>query len=542
MPTDCTGCHGNEVTAATNLTGAHNVHINSASTGGSFKCKDCHAPTITNADNRTITAVSNHGNTLINFSGAKAGNNKNCSNIYCHSNGKGVFAVIPTWTSGTNLDCNGCHATGSLQVDHSKHIAKGATCAQCHSLTTADGTTISSTTHIDGTVNLQQGGTFGTKSVSFAPAGGGTCNNISCHSPAATGPYSNTATWGVAATCETCHPKANLSGAHQVHMGALDLTNGSIFYIMTANRTPVMTDSTRTHGFGCSECHPMTTANHLNGSIDVDLNRVNVAGVGTLRFLNASSAAYHMDDVDPLKRDKCSNIYCHSNASRIEAESNVKANTSLAWTDTYAAHPELDRCAQCHGNQPTTGAHVAHAVSNHSDNIYNGTNGKVGFKGTGNSAHGNPNTTTTITCYICHTDTVNANAHGNDKNSRCVGCHNGTDVPLKGTAYINNLANHVNGKREIKFAAIKVRSKAQVRPESFKFYSGVWKRTYYKNMTTLAFDESKVALDTATMWHPNADPTENKCSNLACHNGYDAKWNMANWNDPNKCMDCHFKL
>nr|WP_243688308.1 CxxxxCH/CxxCH domain-containing protein [Geotalea toluenoxydans] len=36
LPADCTGCHGNEVTAATKLSGAHNAHLNNASQGASL--------------------------------------------------------------------------------------------------------------------------------------------------------------------------------------------------------------------------------------------------------------------------------------------------------------------------------------------------------------------------------------------------------------------------------------------------------------------------------------------------------------------------
>jgi len=32
------------------------------------------------------------------------------------------------------------------------------------------------------------------------------------------------------------------------------------------------------------------------------------------------------------------------------------------------------------------------------------------------------------------------------------------------------------------------------------------------------------------------------CTNIACHNGKTVNWNLANWNDPNKCMDCHNQL
>jgi predicted CxxxxCH...CXXCH cytochrome family protein len=560
----CNGCHADKVGAAglNPLSGKHDAHLNYAATGGNYGCVDCHATTV--SSDTAVNTSGNHVNALKNFSGAKAyktgfvAGAGTCS-TYCHTDGRGAAVPPPLWTSLSTLDCTGCHAkdaiaTGAHQEHLTGHITN-ATCANCHQSTTSNSTTITGGAHIDGTVTLQYGGSFAGKTVSFDNAGAGTCNNISCHSTASVGPYSNTANWynKSTVTCDTCHPKTGLSGAHQVHMGSLNLVSGGIYYSMTANRTQPITDADttyraqgRAHGFGCAECHPMDKDTfHLNGAIDVDLNRVNVPGVSTLRFLNASSASYDM-----ATTKKCANIYCHSNASRIETESNVKANTSLAWNDKFENYPATDRCAYCHGNQPTTGAHVAHAVSNHSDNIYNGKNGKVGFSGTGNSAHGNPNTTTTITCYICHTDTVSANAHGNDKNSRCNVCHGNSNpdtskgyvtAPLKGTITINNLANHVNGSREIKFAAIKVRSKAQIRPESFKFYSGVWKRTYYKNMTSLAFDESKVALDTATMWHPST-PAESSCSNLACHNGYIAKWNMANWNDPNKCMDCHFKL
>ncbi|MFA4837465.1 MAG: CxxxxCH/CxxCH domain-containing protein, partial [Dehalococcoidia bacterium] len=537
-------CHTVTIAATGPATGSHAAH-------NTTDCSKCHA----NSSNNTTIPTANHANGFINVTsgypsttkhavGTYAANAK-CSTASCHADVYGPGTVLtPKWGT-TGNGCSACHIAYPIGVNgpatgsHTAHAGK--VCTSCHAAGTT-ATTVPSTGHADGDIDVANVSYLPNVTKHTAGSGYSSCSNVSCHSSG--GLFTaGTLTWGAQATCDSCHPESGLSGAHQVHMGSLDLTSGSIYYNMTANRSQPITDSDttyrpqgRTHGFGCANCHPMNVANHLNGSVDVDLNRVNVAGVSKLRFLNHSTASYTM-----ATTKKCSNMYCHSNASKIEAESNVKSNTSLAWTDKFENYPATDRCGYCHGNQPTTGAHVAHAISNHSDNIYNGKNGKVGFGGTGNSAHGNPNTTTTITCYICHTDTINANAHGNDKNSRCRSCHDGTPIS-KGIAAINNLASHVNGKPDIKFAAIKVRSKAQIRPESFKFYSGVWKRTYYKNMTTLAFDESKVALDTATMWHPNAVPTENKCSNLACHNGYEAKWNMANWNDPNKCMDCHFKL
>jgi predicted CxxxxCH...CXXCH cytochrome family protein len=333
-------------------------------------------------------------------------------------------------------------------------------------------------------------------------------------------------------------------------MGALNLSGPNIYYNMTANRSPnsaQTSETVRKHGFGCANCHPMDSANHLDGGIDVDLNRVNVAGVGRLRFLNASSASY--------TGGACANLYCHSNASRIAGESNVRTNTSLAWTTTFAAAGG-DRCAYCHGNQPTTGAHAAHSVGVHTfndgrhvvqggmieGNIFNGKVGKVGISSRKNTAHGNAANSTTLSCNICHS-TVVATAF-NDMNDRCKLCHfsGNTRGALFGRpAAINSLQYHVNGSRDVAFAPVKVKSKAQVRPESFKYYSGVWQRTSYKNMSTLSFDTAKLALNTATMWNYSS-PMYSNCSNIACHNGKKVNWNLANFNDPNKCMDCHNQL
>jgi len=312
---------------------------------------------------------------------------------------------------------------------------------------------------------------------------------------------------------------------------------------MTANRSPSSSDAVKQYGFGCANCHPLTIGSHLNGDIEVDMTSKGVVGTSSIRFLNSTTAG----SLPQYNAGSCSNIYCHSNASRVPAEL-VYMPTPTWFGGSFVG----DRCAACHGNQPNTGAHAAHAVGNHYDNIYNGKNGKVPTtKLRANTAHGNPNNSTTIGCYICHNGTVNdaVVGKGNDLNTKCVGCHNGVDANLKNLAVrISNLSYHVNGAREIQFKPIQVLSKAQIRPKganvgnsTFDFYSGIWTRTSYKNMSTLSFDKAKLALNTATMWHPST-PMESSCSNIACHNGHVVKWNLANWNDPNKCMDCHDAL
>jgi len=553
MTLDCKGCHGGgssqagEPVYASGAAGsatANNHPIHVGTSGANATCQNCHGATMSgtglNASgqhtDQTIDVVQGNGKTFTYTDATKT-----CSNISCHSS-NGIVSGVAAAQWGANLNCDGCHAMGAIATGgHQSHLTHaGITCANCHYSTTTDSATITGSTHIDGAVSLQQGGSFNSQAVIFTPAGAG-CNNISCHGG------SSVSDWNAQATCETCHPKANLSGHHSMHMGALNLTDSAIMYNMTANRTPVQTDAVLTHGFGCANCHPLNASNHLNGSVDVDMSSKNVAGTSSIRFLNSTTTG----KLPTYSGGTCSNIYCHSNASRVTAELVYKP------TPTWVGGSFTgDRCAACHDNQPATGAHAAHAVGNHTDNIYNGKSGKLATSSRANTAHGNPNNSTTIGCYICHQATVTSKA--NDKNTKCIVCHNGTQASLKGNASISNLKSHVNGSREILFPAIKVLSKAQIRPESFKFYSSAWVRTTYKSYSTLSFDTAKLALDTDSMWHPST-PMQSSCTNIACHNltnkfvaystangkGIGPKpvfWNLANWNDPNKCMDCHNQL
>ena len=535
----CQSCHGN-VSDASTLSGAHAAHVNNATTGTQLGCVECHAKTV--SGNTAIADKTKHVNKFVEYSGVKAGNKKNCSNIYCHSNGQGGFVNPSSWTSGADLDCQGCHSNAGLSMAHTTHLNHGATCNNCHSTTTTTGTTITgAANHVNKSVERVPGGTFQAGgNVAFTPTGfrWTTCSNISCHTPYGGGTAAPAA-WNDKLDCAFCHP--DLTEGHAVHTGALTLATDVTFYNFTANRTPATTDVTRKYGFGCANCHPMSFSKHLNGTLDIDLAR-NVAGVGSIRFKNASTATYNGDRT-------CSNIYCHSTGSRLTSE--VAYSKTPAWNQTFAGVGG-DRCAKCHGNMPDTGAHEPHKVGIHFDNVYDQVNGgKVPQRGPGgNSSHGDPAQETIISCYICHNNTITVIE--NDKayslystaqikvSNGCNSCH-GVTAPLKGDAKINNLSFHVNGRADVAFAPIKVKSKAQIRPASFHFYSGVWQRNAYKNYSSRGFDIAKRALDTATMWTPGA-PEESSCSNIACHNGNFVKWDKKNWDNKNKCAFCHTML
>src|SRR6266568_4371109 len=155
----CTQCHATEVVnsgpSSGNLSGRHDSHVNNAaffgSTASSFKCASCHAKTITNTDNRTLTNKSKHVNKFRDYSGLRAGKQANfsgttCSTIYCHSNGKGVYITTPAWlTVASPLACSGCHdnSTIAAAAPHKMHTyTKGITCDNCHKNTAASSTAL----------------------------------------------------------------------------------------------------------------------------------------------------------------------------------------------------------------------------------------------------------------------------------------------------------------------------------------------------------------------------------------------------------------
>ena len=505
LPVNCSGCHGSKDVNAATLSGAHNKHLNDTAGGGKFNCIDCHKRAVAKAA-FPYANMTTHVNGSVDFGGDNAGNSKNCSNIYCHSNGKGAYAAIPAWTGTNALGCDFCHASGNLQSSHQKHLAKysNTACNLCHNDTTTNGTQITGSAHINNQVDLKNGGT-----VTFT-FNAGTCSSISCHG-------GGSATWGSVLNCEGCHTKASLTGAHLVHMGAINVATQVTFYNYTANLSPATSDATWQYGFGCASCHPLSVASHMNGSADVSLG--NVAGAGSLKAKNGAAVAYNADK-------SCSQVYCHGDGL------NTPSSTTPVWT----AHFTGDRCASCHGNSPTTNAHALHVVGIHSDDIYNGTSGKLAAGASGNVSHGVDARATTLNCNICHVNTVANSA--NDKNSVCAACHDGVKAGLKGNASIAKLAFHVNGRVDVAFKPVKVVSKAQVRPASFNSYTTVWSRKAgaYKNYSG-AYDTARNALNTATMWTPGAQQGQGSCANVSCHVG-----NTVQWNATLTCDSCHTRL
>lgn len=576
--TRCRLCHGDAT--SNNLSGKHRAHVNNDTTFGtnnSFGCKECHAKTVM-GNNTSISNKVNHVNKLKDYSGARAYGpshyntaTKQCTNIYCHSNGNPVSLVFVSmtgsrvWNGNATFLCNGCHgrsnpATGTPDYpnggapsntanSHPTHVTKlnivdTTGCAVCHRKT-IDASTVNkfrnfSTLHLSGSRDVTFNSTKTGVNSSWT-AGSATCNSVVCHSNGRGTFQATPPRWGETDNCGYCHPIASLGGAHAKH---IDLSQTVTFYTYTANRSTVST-----YNFGCSNCHPLANTKHASGTIMLDF-RPSVAGIGTLRQKNSAAITSSgpagttnggtTADSATNSVVKCLNVYCHSNG--------YAANTVYATTpDWYGSGFSGDKCAGCHGNSPNStiagspahysnnflgqGVTGGHVVGIHYDTIFTGTVGLAAAGTSNTSGHGNAGTSTTINCNICHYATVTSSS--NDKNVVCTSCHNGTQATLRGDAAISNKSIHVNGVANVSFNPINVLSKAQMlNGNSVPPYSDTWTRNGgYKNAGS--YEAANTALDTATMWN-SATKT---CSNVSCHNGQTVNWGSTNGST--RCQSCH---
>ena len=551
---DCNGCHGGPTALGSNIlnSGKHAAHMNNAALlGANYGCVECHSKTV--SSDSAISDTVKHGNAFADYSGVKAGRSSTysggtCSATYCHTSGKkgqsGMVATVepanPSW-SGAALGCKGCHGAQSTPTagvafnsgagepnyvnggsgannanSHQKHVkTDGAiTCVRCHSGTVDAAGTALIGNHTNKSVEVVNGG-----GETFGYPGSKTCSNVSCHN---SGYFTSAnAIWGSTLDCKGCH--ATLSSGHTRHIGTA--WNTLPFYNYTANAsTGADTDGVtwKNYSFGCANCHPVTTASHMNGSLEVENGQV--AGGSVLRNKNTASALVGTIGTGTVR---CSNVYCHFNV------------TTPQWNQTFTV---ATRCGGCHGNAPTSDSHAAHAVGIHYDNIFSGTSGLLASSGAVgvNAGHGDPAQSTTIGCNICHYNTV-TNAR-NKYNSSCstASCHGnttGSNADATGAARIANLAFHVNGSNNVVFApSTIIKSKAQIALPAFNSYTAGlagWSSTsrVYKNGTASAYDRSKNNLTVGSY-------AGGSCSNISCHNGVSANW-VTDFGSARDCVMCH---
>jgi len=155
--------------------------------------------------------------------------------------------------------------------------------------------------------------------------------------------------------------------------------------------------------------------------------------------------------------------------------------------------------------------------------------GFLGFSSSGNVAHGNPTLSTTVSCSICHSGIVSATKidtyamDGTPSLYRCGGCHTpSTRTPLQ-SGEIVDTSRHLNGEKEVVFAPVEFRTKAQL---SNVANALGWSRTGdYKSDSS--YDSFNLALST---W----DPQSRSCL-TACHVNQPG----ITWGGAIQCSSCH---
>jgi len=402
--TNCTLCHDTKsiTTTASQLSGKHDKHMNPArnamiGTGNGFNCVDCHAPSITNINNTTITNKGKHVNATLNYSGARAPRtgytlgSGTCS-TYCHSNGNPsalVFVAMTTskaWNgSKVMTTCNNCHGrsnaygypdyangggnttTSNLHQGHMIGMTSTTACADCHrkaaEVAVPDRFRPYSTSHLSGGPNVifnMQQSHIGSKATVVTAVNEVTCSNIVCHGQAK-GPQ---LVWGAkkagsgnpgVRTCTKCHGDANAAdyltnyssatiapGANGVGTDTSMVNTAATSPRVGAHQRHLLTDMI-SNAIKCGECHvPVTnvrSGNHWNYSTaTITFNGRATVGGGSIYVSRTNGIM------------QCNNTYCHTGK--------YNSGTTIApfWNMTGLVKETattVGACTKCHAMPPT---------------------------------------------------------------------------------------------------------------------------------------------------------------------------------------------
>jgi len=383
----CGSCH-----SATPATNAHTKHLSY-----NYGCQNCHATTA--ATNTALVPAARltggaHVNAVkeVQFSGTIGSSilsGSNCSAVYCHSNGKGVYSATPVWTDPTSGQCGTCHTTDTIATGaHQPHLATvyGPVLNSAGTPTSCNSCHIYPNEHVDGTVQ--------------APPIAN-CTS-SCHKNGL-----GTATWltgRTGVTCESCH-----SG------------NLSVIYNITAPDKGMA--ATTGHGKpagankACTECHDNTSAHigsdpashtnrlvaNLTGSLNTECNYChnNLARVNNkTQFLNISTHFKVKGGTQEMECWQCHELHGTGNLSMIR--SSIAYLNSTSWSISYTNRDNgwvnLDTnrglCQVCHSHTKYYRAGIAetgHPISNcYNCHPHNAKGGAFAPSGACDACHGYP--------------------------------------------------------------------------------------------------------------------------------------------------------
>ncbi len=315
--------------------GAHQRHVLPTTDPLSqpVACSECHAvPTdLEHVGPTATTPATVAWGTLASANGAiptlvppaPGGTAITCSNVYCHGGGPGLplgggTLTSPTWNPPSVVTCGTCHALPGGTVDTSAWhpaIAAGTDCGFCH-----DGysrVSVNPLVHVNGLKDVR------------APFLSTDCT--ACH-----GDPNRLLPTGTPVEVKAAPPLDRFGssdtrqagvGAHQSH-----LLPGT-----SAISEPV----------ACAECHVIPSPDSLL-HVGPSFSTPATLDWGPLATASGVEASYDRTAAT------CAN-YCHG------ATLTGGANTAPIWNEVNGTQA---RCGTCHGNPPTSGAHVQHAAPN----------------------------------------------------------------------------------------------------------------------------------------------------------------------------------
>ncbi len=422
-PMTCSSCHGDERSSApprdtTGNTGtsargvgAHRTHLRASAWHREVVCSDCHVVPATIDAPGHIDSPANPqltwGAVATSRGATPAFDGVTCTGVYCHGTTlHGGEVTTPRWTvtDGTQSYCGSCHAVPP-PAPHPP--VTGPSCAVCHPFSGL--VPLDRSTHINGVLE-------------------------------------------VTATCGACHGVPPRTAAHATHFGT-PATPPVATYGDLRNAADYDPAGPTTYMFGCGNCHPLDSARHMDGHVDVELYNSS-APSASLKARNAPTASY--------SGGTCTGVYCHSSGQQVPTYV-----TSPQWTGRFS----LPHCANCHGNPPAYPSGGAGSTSANLHLVLADDGWEfghyLGLPGPWHTSYHGTRGSSPITCQTCHFRTVDpANLGpggfyyldtegsydlGGTGPVVCGSCHTGTGTaPATGSGRIVPLF-HVNGTREVEF-------------------------------------------------------------------------------------------
>lgn len=472
-----------------------------------------------------------------------------CLTNYCHSNGA-PSSVLPvyktaTWALGKNSivgtpgECSACHDAAPGTNAHTAHLSRGYSCTVCHAATAASNSSIKDASkHVNGIKEMSfSGAALGTQIDTSD-----TCTTSYCHSNGR-GVYS-APNWTMKATgaCGTCHATAPGLGSPLIASGA----HFAHFSTSAAAYGPMLTAQNST---GCQACHNVSSANHVNQSIDLNgtlgylrngtgtctpchAAQVNWSTgavtceschTGTLSVINGATApnkslaataghgapaigkgctachernARHINGGSRLQAQLKGSLnadcrYCHDNASVVVTGTFQNMSTHFLTKGGSQAMA----CAQCHDPHGSTNLHMIKTVINGKAIVFN------------DAMNGLVNTSTNQgLCQVCHTQTTHYRAgvpETSHPTANCLSCHDhrATGGAFKPTGTCDACHGYPPA------------PKATITPQLFGV-QGSWSSARYED-----YSGGGGAHLVAAHVSPNAKPSEGWSNCAICHNG-----------------------